>query len=109
MRYFWERRDPVADAPVKTVPAAADLKAAYERGRREERARHKSHPVFGLAVALVAVLGAGMLFLAAREGSFSNGGAVVDRQLASAAGEAQASAQHAAGAVSGPDQNAPGR
>ena len=109
MKYFWERRDPVVEAPVKTGPTAADLKAAYERGRREERARHKSHPIFGLAVALVAILGAGMLFLAAREGSFSNGGAVVDRQLASAAGEAQASARHAAGSVTESAQNAVGR
>ena len=109
MNFFGRKTDPEAPRTVVVGPTAAEVKAAYDKGRRDERARHKSHPIFGLAVALVAILGAGMLFLAAREGSFSNGGAVVDRQLASAAGEAQASAQHAAGAVSDSAQHAVGR
>ncbi len=86
---WWKRTEvePVATA------TEADLKKAYERGRRDERARRKNHPVLALTVSLVALAGAGMIFLAAREGSFSRGGEVVDLKLANATDSAVAAAE----------------
>ena len=74
----------------------ADVDRAYERGRKEERARHRGHPVLALLVFAVAVAGAGMVFLAAREGSFTRGGQVLDHKLAGVAEHAQAGSVHAA-------------
>ncbi len=74
----------------------ADVDRAYERGRKEERARHRSHPVLALLVFAVAVAGAGMVFLAAKEGSFTRGGQVLDHKLAGVAEHAQAGSVHAA-------------
>ena len=90
---FWKYRDrdPVVDADghVHHVgPTDADVRAAYDKGRRDERARHKSHPFLALIVIAVAVVGAIMLFLALREGSFSGAGQVADQQLAVAQAEA---------------------
>jgi len=101
---FWRRDLPEAEAvPPAAEPAPTDLRAAlreaYEQGRREERARHRGHPLIALVVFLVALVGAGMMYLAAREGSFSRGGQVVDEKLASAAGEAGAAGQSAGAAV----------
>lgn len=79
---------------------AEDLRKAYERGRREERARHTGHPVITLAVFVVALMGAGMVYLAAREGSFSDAGRIVDHKIAAATGKAQLASQDAASVVS---------
>jgi hypothetical protein len=109
--WFW-RRD--REAPEAAYPPVAEssptdlreaLKEAYELGRREERARHRGHPLVALVVFLVALVGAGMMYLAAREGSFSRGGQVVDQKLASAARQAGAAGQGAATAVSGAGAN----
>ena len=102
---FWRRDRPDLDAvdyPPPGPPPAdirAALKDAYEQGRREERARHHGHPLIAFVVFLVAVIGAGMMYLAAREGSFSRGGEVVDQKIASAAGKAGAAGQNASTAV----------
>ena len=74
----------------------ADVKEAYERGRRDERARHKSSPVMALIVLLIAVIGVGGLYLAAKEGSFTGGGAVVDRNLNTASQTVQQPVRNAA-------------
>lgn len=75
--------DPIADED------AADLQAAYERGRRDERARRKRHPIAMTLMVGVAVAGAVVLGLAAREGSFGRGGQVVDHNLSVAADRAE--------------------
>jgi hypothetical protein len=49
----------------------------------------RRHPLIGLLVGVVALAGAAMLALAAREGSFARGGQVVDQDLSAAAGQAQ--------------------
>ena len=93
---FWKYRDREthdtvvdADGHVHHVgPTDADVRAAYDKGRRDERARRKSHPFLALIVIAVAVVGAIMLFLAMREGSFSGAGQVADQQLAVAQAEA---------------------
>ena len=95
MQFFRHRRntdaiDTEAVAPVAGPPDERQAFAAGRReGYREERKRHRGHPMIGLLVALVAVAGAAMLALAAHEGSFSKGGQVVDQNLAAAAGQAQ--------------------
>ena len=93
---FWRRGRESADANVRdsgVVAGPPDHRDAFaegiRQGRREERARHRGHPVLALVVALIAVAGVAMLALAAKEGSFSRGGQVVDRQLSAAAGKAQ--------------------
>jgi hypothetical protein len=99
MQFFRHRRrnpDLVSsrDAP-DPAPSAppADTREAFAAGRRlghrEARLRRRRHPVLGLLLGLVAVAGAAMLALAAREGSFARGGQVVDQNLSAAAGQAQ--------------------
>ncbi|MGZ8362273.1 MAG: hypothetical protein ACXW3D_00305 [Caulobacteraceae bacterium] len=90
---FWKHR--TDDVEHTTVvehrgPTEHDVRAAYERGRKEERRRHKSHPILGLLVFAIAMVGGVMLFLAAREGSFSGAGRVADQQIAEARVEAPA-------------------
>jgi hypothetical protein len=58
---------------------------AYERGRRDERARRKSHPVFWGLVLVLAVVGGIVLAVAVvNGGSFSRGGQVVDANVRAA-------------------------
>ena len=97
---FWSYRSrPV----VETTPEVAgppDGRDAFEKGVKEgrlaERRRHHGHPFVTLIVVIVAVAGAAVLALAAHEGSFSRGGAVVDHNLAVAADNAQVDAAKAA-------------
>ena len=85
-------------------PAAADrapalegeLRQAYERGRRDERARRRRSPLAMLAVSLTALAGAGILAVSAWQGSFTQGGAMVDHQIATAAENAEPKIQAAA-------------
>jgi hypothetical protein len=103
MEFFRYRRraapvvvDP-ATGPVAGPPDHRDAFAeGLRQGRREERKRHHGHPILKLVVVLIALAGAAMLAVAAKEGSFSRGGQVVDQNLAVAADEAKAKA---AGAV----------
>jgi hypothetical protein len=92
---FWKYRDRTAVDThgnfvvphANVVDTEAEVRDAYKRGRKDERARHKSHPILTLIIFLVALVGGVMLFLAAREGSFSRAGQVADQQLAVAATE----------------------
>ncbi len=61
---------------------------AYDRGRRDERARHGGFSLVSAVVLMAAVIGGGAIFLAAREGSFAAGGQLVDHQLTTAADKA---------------------
>lgn len=100
MQFFRHRRrdpdgPPAPDAPEPALagrsPGAREAFAAGRRlGHREARRRRRGrHPMLGLLVGVVAVAGAAMLALAAREGSFARGGQVVDQNLSAAAGQAQ--------------------
>lgn len=77
-------RDPVV-TPVEYTEAQADLRAAYNRGRADERRNRNSHPFIVLGVVALALIGAWLLYLAAREGSFSSAGQVADQNLSTAA------------------------
>ena len=98
MRFWGYRERPVDEVhDVHEAEATrAEVDAAYDKGRRDERARHRSHPILGLLVAIVALVGGAMLFLAVREGSFTEGGRVMDAQIAAASGQAQVASQDVA-------------
>jgi hypothetical protein len=67
-------------------PAApAEVNAAYRRGRAEAAPRRRGGaPILTLLVLLIVIFGAVMLYLAAQNGSFARGGAVIDRDLSQA-------------------------
>ncbi len=76
------------------------VKAAYERGRLQERerlraARRGGSPVVGLLIALAVVFAVGMIYLAIRNGSFTGAGAAVDNGLAKAGDTVAAPIQNA--------------
>jgi len=75
----------------------ADLREAYERGRRDERAARKRHPFLMTLTIAAALVGVVMLVLAAVNGSFLRAGGVVDRQLALGAQQAAPAVREAAG------------
>jgi hypothetical protein len=76
------------DARAADALDKADLREAYERGRRDERAARRRHP-FGMGITfLLALVGVVLLVLAAVNGSFGAGGGVVDDQLHIAADRA---------------------
>jgi len=89
-------------------PTDADVRRAYERGRRDERARRKGRPFLSLVVFLVALLGVGMMYLAAHEGSFARGGQVVDHKIAAAADRARLASQDAMSAAQTAKQDVTG-
>jgi len=54
---------------------------AYDRGRREERLRHRGSPLLGLVTFILVVIALAVLVLAVRNGSFAGAGAVIDRLI----------------------------
>jgi hypothetical protein len=66
----------------------ADLRAAYNRGRLDERRTRRHHPIIALVVVVLALIGAWLLYLAAREGSFSSAGQVADQNISTVSREA---------------------
>lgn len=74
----------------------ADLREAYERGRRDERAARKRHPLAMTVTFLLALVGVALLAMAALNGSFTRAGGVVDQQLNVAADRAAPAVNQAA-------------
>jgi hypothetical protein len=75
------------------------VRQAYDRGRRDERARRpRRHgaPFFTFIVLLAAVAGVGAIYLGVQQGSFSRGGQVVDRKLQSVSQPASQASRNAA-------------
>ena len=66
-----------------------DLREAYNRGRRDERAGRKRHPVIMTLMFLAAAVGVALMVLAAVNGSFGEAGKVADQGLATAATQAE--------------------
>lgn len=85
-----ERRDAQAD------DLKADLREAYERGRRDERSTRKRHPVLMTFTFIAAAVGLALMALAAFNGSFTRAGGVVDQNLAVAANRAEPAVRDAA-------------
>jgi hypothetical protein len=86
-----ERARRGSDAP-SPGEERARLNEAYDRGRRDARARRRGSPLIAFVVLVLVVIGAGLVYLAVRNGSFTNGGAVVDQNIQTA----KAPIQHAA-------------
>jgi hypothetical protein len=79
-----------------------DVKTAYEKGRRDERAERKRHPFVMAGLFVLAAAGASLITLAAMNGSFTGGGEVADHQISVAAPAVQnavTNAGHAAQAA----------
>lgn len=74
-----------------------DLRDAYERGRRDEAGRHRRNWLLTLLTAVLALVGVVVLVAAALNGSFQRGGALIDRQLSIAVGQAEPAIRNAAG------------
>lgn len=89
---LWTRKT----ATDHTVADGHDLKAAYEKGRRDERASRKRHPFLMGGLFVLAAVGASLITLAAINGSFSGGGEVADQNLVAAAERATPVLQGAA-------------
>jgi len=51
---------------------------AYDRGRREERLRHRGSPFLGFITAILVIIALAVLILAVRTGSFAGAGAFID-------------------------------
>lgn len=73
-------RDRPDEAP-EAVELKADLREAYERGRRDERASRRRHPIGMTLTFAFALVGLIVLALAAVNGSFAGAGESIDRGL----------------------------
>lgn len=74
---------------VRDEAARADLREAYERGRADQRAMRKRHPIFMTFLFVAAAVGAIVLALVLTQGSFGGAGQVVDQNLTTAADKAE--------------------
>ena len=74
----------------------ADVREAYERGRKDERASRRRHPVFMTLTFAAAACGVALLALAAINGSFAGGGGVADQSLNAAVNRAEPQVRDAA-------------
>lgn len=74
----------------------ADVREAYERGRRDERASRRRHPVFMTILFVAAICGVVLVALAAVNGSFGRGGQVADQNLQAAVNQAEPQVRGAA-------------
>jgi hypothetical protein len=79
---LWTRTESRAREASTAHDIDAASKAAYEKGRRDERAARKRHPLIMTGLFVLAIAGASFLTLAVMKGSFSEGGAVADHQIA---------------------------
>lgn len=96
---FWKRHAPRREPPPEAGDPGVDvqdLRAAYDRGRRDERRGRKRHPILMSLTIAAALVGGVVLALAAKEGSFAGGGAAVDQGVTAAAERAQPVVREAA-------------
>lgn len=81
------------------APGRAELSAAYEKGRKDEMRRprrRRGSPLFSFLILIVVAAAGIMVYLAAQNGSFAGGGAVVDQHLTQASQTVQAPFKRAA-------------
>jgi predicted anti-sigma-YlaC factor YlaD len=82
--------------PLDVKEAQADVRAAYERGRADERASRRRHPILMTLTFVAAICGVALIALAAANGSFSRGGTVADENLQAAVTKAEPQVRDAA-------------
>jgi hypothetical protein len=93
------QRDAHADDRATLGERNSVVRHAYDRGRRDERARRpRRHgsPFMTFIVLLAAAAGVGAIYLGVHEGSFTHGGQVVDQKLAGVTQPAQQATKNAA-------------
>jgi len=94
-----DNSDNYTPVPGDSAELRADMRQAYEQGRKDERAARKRHPLLmGLTFA-AALAGVVLLALAAINGSFTRAGGVVDQNLSTAAARAEPQVRDAADAA----------
>ena len=71
----WILARPAWPATAGAPLTEADLREAYARGRRDERARRRRSPPAMLTVSIAAFAGSGLLAISAWQGPFAHGGA----------------------------------
>lgn len=91
---LWRRSEPVVTVAdgrdvIATVPDPAEIQAAYDRGRHDERKARKRHPLGMTLTFAAAAVGVIVLAFAIMNGSFRDGGASVDQRLEAAADRAE--------------------
>ncbi len=91
-----ERRTVNVEPGTPTRPNRAEIDLAYERGRARGRATGRGSPILTFLILIMVVAGGALIYLAARTGSFSSGGAVVDQKLETAAHAVNAPLKNAA-------------
>lgn len=84
----------------------ADIREAYERGRRDERGRRKRHPIGMTLTFAAAAFGVVVLALALMNGSFSAAGQQVDQGLMLAKPAASQAASTAGEQIKGAAESA---
>jgi hypothetical protein len=84
------------DRAPDTHAIGADLREAYERGRRDERSARRRHPIAMTATFVLTIVGLALLILAGVNGSFAGGGQVADQTLQSAVSRASPAVSQAA-------------
>ena len=79
-------REGVDDARTGLAERDSAVRNAYDRGRRDERARRvkRGHPVLSTLLLLVAAAGAFVIYLGVQQGSFSSGGETIDQHIQTA-------------------------
>ena len=110
MQFFGHRKDQARGEEINPQPDHDAVKDAYDLGRRDERAarRRRRRPLAAVAVAVLALTGAGVTGLAAVEGSFASSGQIIDRQVAMAASHVQAARRDASASLSAVDADRAG-
>jgi hypothetical protein len=86
-----------------------NVRRAYDRGRRDERARHprrRGSPVLTTVLLLAACAGAFVVYLGVSQGSFTGGGQTLDQSLANAKQQATQAGRNAADRAGDALQNA---
>jgi len=89
-----DRLDEERTADVHAI--GADLRDAYERGRRDERSARRRHPIGMTITFALAIIGLALLVLAGVNGSFAGGGQVADDTLHTAMNRAGPAVSQAA-------------
>lgn len=103
------QRDAISNDRATLGERNSTARQAYDRGRRDERARRpRRHgsPFLTLIVLLAAAAGVGAIYLGVHEGSFTRGGQVVDQKLAGVAQPATQATKNAADRAGDALQNA---
>jgi hypothetical protein len=86
-----------------------NVRRAYDRGRRDERARHprrRGSPVLTTVLLLAACAGAFVVYLGVSQGSFTGGGQTLDQSLSNAKHQAAQAGRNAADRADDALQNA---